>query len=217
MVSMDGHRRNPSAYWPVGTSAIYSVFYFLWGHTFTPIVIFNIVLSTGVVALTMWLGNAFFDHTIGIVAGAVMAVWPSQIGFVTILASELLFTFFVLLGFAVWFYPRLSNLYRALRMWIGIWCGLICASRSAAVAFRTLAISNAPQLAKLLAAIARIGPHHCRYCSSGGAVVSAKYQSLWPLRTAIDKWWRQFLDGQQSKFERFLRAATGVGGGAQRI
>jgi 4-amino-4-deoxy-L-arabinose transferase-like glycosyltransferase len=103
----------PSAYWPVGTSAIYAALYFLFGHSYTPIVALNIALSTGIVGLTMWLGRTFFDDTIGIIAGGFMAIWPSQIAFVTVLASELPFTFFVLLGLAAWFNLWLSSSVRA--------------------------------------------------------------------------------------------------------
>src|SRR6476659_3860680 len=79
----------PSAYWPVGTSAIYGALYFLFGHNYTSIVVINIALSSAIVGLTIWLGRIFFNDTIALTAGGLMAIWPTQIAFVTILSSEL--------------------------------------------------------------------------------------------------------------------------------
>jgi 4-amino-4-deoxy-L-arabinose transferase-like glycosyltransferase len=66
-------------------------------------------LSTAIVGQTIWLGRIFFDRTIAILAGGLMAIWPIQVAYVTILASELPFTFMVLLGFAAWFSSRPSK------------------------------------------------------------------------------------------------------------
>jgi 4-amino-4-deoxy-L-arabinose transferase-like glycosyltransferase len=99
----------PTAYWPVGTSAIYAAFYWLFGQSFTPIIILNIVLSTSIVGLTMRLGRTFFGEPVALIAGAIIAIWPGQIAYVTILASEIPFTFFVLLSFAAWFSPKWSG------------------------------------------------------------------------------------------------------------
>jgi hypothetical protein len=99
----------PTSFWPVGTSALYAVLYILFGPSFTPIVILNIALGTLIVGQTMWLTRIFFDDETAIVAGSILAVWPSQIAFVTILASELPFTFFVLLGFCGWYASNMSR------------------------------------------------------------------------------------------------------------
>jgi 4-amino-4-deoxy-L-arabinose transferase-like glycosyltransferase len=104
----------PSAYWPVGTSAIYAALYAVFGHSYIPVVVLNVALSAGIVGLTMRLGRIFFDDATAILAGGLMAIWPSQVAYVTILASELPFTFLLLLGFATWFSPRLSNSVRAI-------------------------------------------------------------------------------------------------------
>lgn len=98
----------PTAFWPVGTSALYAVLYTLFGHNFIPIVGLNIVLGTCIVLETIWLARLFFDEDIGLLAGGVVAIWPSEVAYSTILASELPFIFFVLLGFCAWFNSRLS-------------------------------------------------------------------------------------------------------------
>jgi 4-amino-4-deoxy-L-arabinose transferase-like glycosyltransferase len=102
----------PTTFWPVGTSALYAIIYIIFGHNFIAVVGFNIILGTVIVAQTMWLARSFFDNEIAILAGSLMALWPSEIAYVTILASELPFIFFVLSGFCAWYSPNLSKLAR---------------------------------------------------------------------------------------------------------
>jgi len=104
----------PSAYWPVGTAAVYAGLYSVFGFNYIAIAMFNVVLSCGIVALTIWLCRLLFDQTTALIAGGLMAVWPTQIAYVTVLASELPFTFLVLLGFVVWFSPQFPAFLRAL-------------------------------------------------------------------------------------------------------
>ena len=104
----------PSANWPVGTSAIYAALYFMFGHSFVPIVAVNIAMSIGIVGLTMWLGGIFLDKRAGILAGGLMAIWPTNVIYVTILSSELPFIFLFLLGFVAWYNLRISNSFRAI-------------------------------------------------------------------------------------------------------
>lgn len=99
----------PSAYWPVGTSAIYAALYLVFGHSYTPIVVLNVVLGTAIVGMTVWLGRCLFDANVAFVGGCLMAIWPSEIAYVTILGSELPFTFLVLLGFVAWYSRRLNT------------------------------------------------------------------------------------------------------------
>ena len=99
----------PSSFWPVGTSAIYAALYWVFGHHFAPIVVLNLLLSTLIVLQTMWLARLFFDDQTAVVAGCILAMWPTQIAYVTILASELPFTLLTLLGMCVWYSPSLSK------------------------------------------------------------------------------------------------------------
>jgi 4-amino-4-deoxy-L-arabinose transferase-like glycosyltransferase len=104
----------PSAYWPVGTSAIYAFLYTVFGYSFVPIVVLNIALGTAIVGLTIWLARIFFDEKIALLAGWLMAVWPSEVAYVTILASELFFTFFLFVGLVAWFSSKLKMAPRAI-------------------------------------------------------------------------------------------------------
>ena len=80
----------PTSFWPVGTAAIYSIFFMLFGHTYTPIVIFNIICTTTIIILTRALCDRFFDNkSIGLYSCLLIALWPTLIFYTTILASEL--------------------------------------------------------------------------------------------------------------------------------
>lgn len=98
----------PTAYWPVGTSFIYSLFYRLFGHGYSPIVIFNIFLSLLTIWLCMHLAKHYFDRRVAVVTGVLLALWPSQIQFTTVLASEQIFIALIVLALAVWVNNHLS-------------------------------------------------------------------------------------------------------------
>ncbi len=90
----------PTAFWPVGTSFLYSLLFRAFGHGYGPIVVLNVALGVAVVALTMLLATRWFGPTAGALAGALVAAWPSQVQFTTVLASEL--PFMVLVLAAAW-------------------------------------------------------------------------------------------------------------------
>src|SRR6185312_2399570 len=108
-----------TAYWPPGTSAIYAAIYLIFGYGFNAIVAVHVILSTAIVVLTMLLCCQLFDKTAGILAGFLMAIWPSEVAYVTVLASEIPFTFFVLLGCTTWFASQISNPARAVVSGLG--------------------------------------------------------------------------------------------------
>lgn len=93
----------PYSYWPVGTSGIYSLFYSVFGHVYWPIVIFHIAISIGIIYFTKTLCERFFDDKrVAMIAGWLLALWPTMIFYCTILGSELLYMFFSLAGM-YWF------------------------------------------------------------------------------------------------------------------
>lgn len=103
----------PGAYWPVGTSAIVAGLYTLFGQGFTPIVVLNVLLSTAVMVQVFWLGRHYFNTACGIASAAVIAVWPSLILYVSVLASDVWFIFFLLSGL-------IAFEARGLRFWPGV-------------------------------------------------------------------------------------------------
>ena len=90
----------PTSYWPVGTSAIYAACFWLFGHTYWPIVIFNIFCSLGVIVYTKHLVVRFLgSEPMAMLAALLLALWPTLIFFTTVLASELPYTLLVLAAF----------------------------------------------------------------------------------------------------------------------
>ena len=104
----------PTAYWPVGTAAVYALFYLLFGHHYLPIVLFNVLLGVGSVALSMSLARRWLGEIPAVITGWLLAVWPLLVEYTTVLASEQLFNFFVLLAFWVATHPCWKWLPRSL-------------------------------------------------------------------------------------------------------
>jgi 4-amino-4-deoxy-L-arabinose transferase-like glycosyltransferase len=97
---------NPTAYWPVGTSFVYSVLYRIFGEGYGSIVILNIVVGVITTLLILELSTRWFGPRAGVIAGLLFACWPSQIEFTTLLASELPFNFCILASLFFWNHRR---------------------------------------------------------------------------------------------------------------
>ena len=108
----------PTAFWMPGTSMLYAVCYRLFGHSYTPIVILNILLGVWIVWAAMRLSEKWFDVRTGLVTGWLLAVWPNLIQFTTILASELLFMALMLAALLLW------------QFWERVWWQRACARNS---------------------------------------------------------------------------------------
>jgi 4-amino-4-deoxy-L-arabinose transferase-like glycosyltransferase len=121
----------PSAYWPVGTSGLYAAVFHITGVSFGAIAILNVILSTLTVFMSAILAQRLFGPEVGVVTGYIMAVWPAEICFVTVLASEIPFIFFVLLGLAAWQCGSPTTFY-ARAVISGLCFGLACYFRPVA-------------------------------------------------------------------------------------
>jgi 4-amino-4-deoxy-L-arabinose transferase-like glycosyltransferase len=93
----------PTAYWPPGYPFFLSRIYMVFGHQPQAAVIGNLILSIGIVYFGYRLCRVAFGEIVARWAGVILAVFPSQILFVNITGSEVLFTFFLVLGLCVWF------------------------------------------------------------------------------------------------------------------
>jgi hypothetical protein len=96
---------NPSAYWPVGTSFVYSLVYRAfhpdaWGYA--PVAVLNLVLGTAMVALGMAVAHRWFGRMVAIATGLMLAFWPTHVQFTTIIASETMFTVLCLAAILAW-------------------------------------------------------------------------------------------------------------------
>jgi hypothetical protein len=99
----------PTSYWPVGTAAIYSVFYSIFGHVYWPITLFNIICGLVVIVYTALLCDRFLKagsspavkkpSSISLYAALLVALCPTLIFFTTVLASELPYMAFLLAAF----------------------------------------------------------------------------------------------------------------------
>lgn len=90
---------HPSAYWPPGTSSIYALVFWLFGHHYLPVVLLQAVVGVAVVALSMLLARRWYGEAVALTAGWILACWPLLVQYTTILASELYLVSFVLLAF----------------------------------------------------------------------------------------------------------------------
>ncbi|WP_165074562.1 glycosyltransferase family 39 protein [Paludisphaera rhizosphaerae] len=114
----------PSAYWPVGTSAVYAALYTIFGFHYGPIVVMNILIGVATTWLVMATTRDWFGPRAALAAGLLTALWPGQIQFTTILASELLFNLFVLLAV----YVEGRNAWPATARAVATGASLACAS-----------------------------------------------------------------------------------------
>jgi 4-amino-4-deoxy-L-arabinose transferase-like glycosyltransferase len=78
-----------TAYWPVGTSALYACVYLIFGHNMGVVAAVNVIMGTLLIAATYSLVRTQFERCIALLAAALVAVWPTWIAFTTIISSEL--------------------------------------------------------------------------------------------------------------------------------
>lgn len=92
----------PSAYWPVGASFIYSVAYRVFGPSAFGPVLFNLIAGMGLVAVSVAVVRRLAGEGAAIATGYILALWPVHIEFMTVLASEVFCTTFMMLGLLCW-------------------------------------------------------------------------------------------------------------------
>lgn len=80
-----------TAYWPVGTPALYAAVYSIFGTQYGPAAALNVLIGAAVVALTMALARDWFGPRVGLATGLISCLWPGQVTFVSVLASEIPF------------------------------------------------------------------------------------------------------------------------------
>lgn len=92
----------PSAYWAVGTAAIAAATYFVTQGGYAGIVALNLLASALLMICARSLGERWFGTAAGLVAMAVVALWPNLIYFTSVLSSELFFMALVAAGLVFW-------------------------------------------------------------------------------------------------------------------
>lgn len=109
----------PTAYWPVGTSAVVA-FTYLFTESYLGVVILNLLAGFMILTLTHHLAARWFGPRIALLAMALVAFWPNLIFFTTILSSELFFIAMTLAGLFFWQRPTgnpVTNLILAGLIW----------------------------------------------------------------------------------------------------
>jgi len=102
-----------TAYWAVGTSAIYALLYSVFGHSYLPIVILNVLVGMAALVLAMSLARRWLGEIPAVLTGWILALWPLLIEYTTVLASELLFNLCVLAALWLASMPRWKLVPRA--------------------------------------------------------------------------------------------------------
>lgn len=97
--------QEPTAYWPVGTSALTAATFFILGETFAGVVTLNLLTGFLILWLTWRLGERYFGTQAAFWAVALVAFWPNLIFFTSIISSELYFIALTLGGLYFWSRP----------------------------------------------------------------------------------------------------------------
>lgn len=92
---------SPTAYWPVGTSALYSLVYAIFGRNLLIVAIVNAMMGALLTGAIFALARTQFSRCASLVAALVAALWPSWIAFTSIMSSELPTNLFFVSGLAV--------------------------------------------------------------------------------------------------------------------
>jgi 4-amino-4-deoxy-L-arabinose transferase-like glycosyltransferase len=93
---------HPFSFWPPGTTFLHGGIYWLFGPDYRPIVAANILISVGLMWTSARIAGRLLSTRAGILCAWIIALWPTLIFYVTVLASEILFAFLITAAFDVW-------------------------------------------------------------------------------------------------------------------
>jgi len=100
--------QKPTAHWPIGYSGLVAPLYFVFGRNILAPKALNVFLGAATVLAVYVLGARLFDRRVGLVAAALLALFPSQIFFSTLVMTEVFFAALltmVVLLVVVWTLP----------------------------------------------------------------------------------------------------------------
>ena len=117
----------PTAYWPIGYPGALGILYRFFGPSLLAGRLLNVVLSVGTLAIVYGITRRLF-RSISTARWAllILAFYPGQIAYTSLLASETLSAFTLLLGVYLLLDERLTASRAA---WSGFVCGLACLVR----------------------------------------------------------------------------------------
>ncbi|MFQ5610896.1 MAG: glycosyltransferase family 39 protein [Anaerolineae bacterium] len=109
----------PTAYWPVGYPAFLGLLFTVFGPSLLVAKIANIFLYAGVLLLSYHLAKRLFNsELVGRSTLLILSFYPDHIAYSSLLASEILFLFLLLLGVTLLLAARQ-------RFWLGLPSGLV--------------------------------------------------------------------------------------------
>jgi 4-amino-4-deoxy-L-arabinose transferase-like glycosyltransferase len=83
--------KKPTARWPIGYSGLVASLYVVFGRNLLAPKALNVFLGAATVVAVYVLGARLFDRRVGLMAAALLALFPSQIFFSTLVMTEVLF------------------------------------------------------------------------------------------------------------------------------
>jgi 4-amino-4-deoxy-L-arabinose transferase-like glycosyltransferase len=83
--------QEPTARWPIGYSGLVASLYFVFGRNLLAPKALNVFLGAATVVAVYFLGVRLFDRRVGLTAAALLALFPNQIFFSTLVMTEVLF------------------------------------------------------------------------------------------------------------------------------
>ncbi len=110
----------PTAYWPIGYPFFLAVIYWVFGHSYFAVELINVILSLGICLFGYLAARRLTGPLPARLTLVILAFFPSQIFFTNVLASEILFTFLLVLTI----YLSLSTRDRS-RIYVPVVVGLL--------------------------------------------------------------------------------------------
>lgn len=110
-----------------GYPSILALFYKIFGSSKLVALVLNVVISCGIALLLYKIGSKISNTFCGLISSLLWALWPSQILYTSLICTEYLYTFLVLL--CTYFFIVLINRKRSLRMSLILFLlfGIACA------------------------------------------------------------------------------------------
>ncbi len=130
MRSIEG---NPTAFFPPGYPAILALFYGIFGKTLIVARLLNCALATLTCVLTYAIGKKIYGARIGLIAAAILAFLPDDIGYASLTLSEA--TFSAAFTACIWLFQRWNCENAPLVRWLvfGVLLGLAALIRGVAL------------------------------------------------------------------------------------
>jgi 4-amino-4-deoxy-L-arabinose transferase-like glycosyltransferase len=98
-----GHRPGrPIAYWPPGAPLLFAGIYSLVGRNLAVVAAVQVVISTLIVALGLLAARRWFGDRASLWSGLILALWPGQIQYSTVMGTELPFEAALLGALLLW-------------------------------------------------------------------------------------------------------------------